>query len=169
MQDAAHSSRVRFVNCLNLFYGPWKNSPSWCCQLSAVNFQQNLKINSCSSKSQELCPSERSWSAIYEQIRVVEEAALFLLRHGLFCRALFGHCLLGCRLCGLGFRLGRFHRLLLGLYFLLRQLRRSELLSVERVLRDPHRRERLAMSGDLLVLLFLLVVEDQDFLGAVVP
>src|SRR5450432_3067546 len=101
----------------------------------------------------------------------VRNLLLLLFRRCLLRHALFLSSLLRDRLRGLGFSVRFFssRRVLLHLHRLLWQLRRSERLSVERDLGDPHRRERLAMSGEFLVLLFLLVVEDQDFLGAVVP
>jgi len=55
---------------------------------------------------------------------------------------------------------------LLYLCFFLWQIRRSELLSVERDLCNAHRGEGLSVAAQLLVLLFALVVEDQDFFGA---
>src|SRR5215831_15791778 len=47
-----------------------------------------------------------------------------------------------------------------------RQIRSSELLTVKGDLSDAHRRKRLAMSKDLLVLLLAFEVEDQDLVRA---
>src|SRR4029077_8080702 len=97
----------------------------------------------------------------------VRNLLLLLLRRGFLRCALFRGRLLGCRLRGLGLGVSLFgHNRLLRLRYLFRQLGRGESLPVERDLSDPHRTERLAMSGELSVLLFLLVVEDDDFLGA---
>src|SRR2546425_3393595 len=54
----------------------------------------------------------------------------------------------------------------LDLYFLLWQIRRSELLSVEGNFGDAHCRETLPVAAQLFVLLFALVVKYEDFFGA---
>src|SRR5437660_8887921 len=90
---------------------------------------------------------------------------LFLL--GGFLRSLLGGgVLLGFRLRrGLViFRLSRFH--LLRLRFLLRQIRSLEALPAKSDLGDAHRRKRLPVSAQLLVLLFALEVENENLCAA---
>src|SRR5436305_14550940 len=50
--------------------------------------------------------------------------------------------------------------------FLLRKLGSSDLLAINRNLRNTHRSERLSMAGDLLVLFLPFVVERSDFVAA---
>src|SRR6267154_610683 len=94
--------------------------------------------------------------------------ALLLLRSALFCRALFGsRSLLLCRWfrsLRFSFRLGS--SFLLRLHFFFRKLGSGEFLTVKSDLGYPHRGKRLPVSGNLLVLLLFLVMENQDFLGS---
>src|SRR5690242_11392958 len=88
---------------------------------------------------------------------------LLFLRRRFLCRRLLLGCLFrgSCRL-RLGFSFHRSGRLL-RLRFSYRQLGRAEGLTVIGDLSYPHGGKRLAMSAQLFVLLFPLVMEDQDF------